>query len=62
MSERIETPGKMAGISREELLSLDDFLRDVICDSVNGESHRFVTFTQTDGTEVTACADCGEME
>lgn len=40
----------------------DDFIRTAICDSVNGDSHRFVTFEQTDGTEVTACADCGVVD
>jgi len=41
---------------------LDEFIADAICDVVNGNGHRFVTFEQTDGSEVTACADCGVQE
>ena len=43
-------------------MTFDEFIGDVICHSVNVEGHRFVTFTQTDGTEVTACADCGVVD
>ena len=38
----------------------DAFLLDCVCDSINGPgNHRWGTSTQTDGTEISVCADCG---